>query len=670
MLSEFQRMGYGGKRFAPAAAILGCVLAVLITPGGMATSGGIDEDVTGSMGCYCIGTVGNVNCDYRDQVTLADVALLIDYLYISGARLPNREEANINADPAGIIDISDIVMLIDHLFINGVELPLCPVPYNSPPDTRIVGFSEGVPFINSVEPHSIATGVRFRWTASDIVDHPYESPDFEFEYRLYGPYPDSLFELLLDSFVVPVFRTDDGQIFRFGQIPAAHFISCDTLWWPGGVREIICDTILIDTLEGATWFGWLDTLFDAENPAFVNNPDFYRVAAVSSDGGDAWTYDLCDSLYDLFADFPSDTTQEANFLFTVRAREPVDPAICDPTPAFRGLTVIDPKFERDILVMNWSASSHENKALEDSIKVYWDRTINSWVANNGLDGVVHFDPERDFEHVADYVHDSRMFGPALKYKVLIEIQDASVAGTWSAQGQPVTNVMAAMLVGANGWVAARVPLGSHGSMGSPAYTTAASPTYEYFFGVRRYIFPGWGSYIFDYYAGGGYGLPRVEDFIGAVPEYSPGWPDISIDTALLHHRYDWQGHIPYVPPYYDGFPYYPFLPDPGALPQVGWCEPTEDAEVLYRYVSLYGEEEHPYVPSRDYHGKPVMHRLDRGLFRSVHSNFTPLALEETTGQQMVDSVLNWLYEKWCPENTSKMILPEDGNGGQQVGRVR
>lgn len=665
MLLEFQRMGHGSKRFAPAAAILGCVLAVLIAPGSMATAGEIDEDVAGSMGCYCVGTVGNVNCDYRDQVTLADVALMIDYLYISGARLPNREEANINADPAGIIDISDIVMLIDHLFINGIELPLCPVPYNSPPDTRIVGFLEGVPFINSVEPHSIATGVRFRWTASDIVDHPYQSPDFEFEYRMYGPYPDSLFELLLDSFVVQVFRTNDGQMFRFEQIPAAHFISCDTLWWPGGVRDIICDTILIDTLEGATWFGWLDTLFDAENPAFVNNPDFYRVAAVSSDGGDAWIYDLRDSLYDLYAAYPSDTTQETNFLFAVRARDPVDPTIYDPTPAFRGLTVIDPKFERDILVMNWSASAHENKALEDSIKVYWDQAIDSWVSNNGLDEVVHFDPERDFEHVAYYVQDSRMLGLALKYKVLIEVQDACVSGCWSTQDQPVTNVMAAMLVGANVWVAARVPLGNYNSLGALAGIFEASDTYGYFFGVERYYFPGWGSYIFDYFDGYGYGLPRVEDFVGAASQDPARWPELAVDTALLHQRYKWGGSLePLI------FPFYPFLPEPGALPQVGWCEPTEDAEVLYRYVSFYGENEHPYEPSRDYHGKPVMHRLDRGLFRSVHSNFTPLALEETTGRQMVDSVLNWLYEKWRPENTSKMILPEDGNGGQQDGRVR
>jgi hypothetical protein len=43
-----------------------------------------------------------------------------------------------------------------------------------------------------------------------------------------------------------------------------------------------------------------------------------------------------------------------------------------------------------------------------------------------------------------------------------------------------------------------------------------------------------------------------------------------------------------------------------------------------------------------------MHRVDRGVFRSVHSCFSPLAMETTGAQLLVDSVLNWLYEPWLP----------------------
>jgi hypothetical protein len=155
----------------------------------------------------------------------------------------------------------------------------------------------------------------------------------------------------------------------------------------------------------------------------------------------------------------------------------------------------------------------------------------------------------------------------------------------------------------------------------------------------------------------------VEDFVGATPRYPATWPEIAIDTALLHRRYDWQGSLDPL-----RFPFYPFLPDPGALPQVGWCILTPDAEVLYSYLSCYGEEPHPFEPTRDFHGRPVMVRVEREDFRSVHSVFTPLALDETTGQQMVDSVLNWLYEKWLPPPASGQ--PTDIVGASDQGGAR
>jgi len=81
-------------------------------------------------GC-CQGTVGNVDCDDSDEVTLADVAALIDYLYISGTPPCCWSEADATASalgPAGESDISlaDVAMLIDHLFISLRDLPDCP----------------------------------------------------------------------------------------------------------------------------------------------------------------------------------------------------------------------------------------------------------------------------------------------------------------------------------------------------------------------------------------------------------------------------------------------------------------------------------------------------------------------------------------------------------------
>jgi hypothetical protein len=114
------------------------------------------------------------------------------------------------------------------------------------------------------------------------------------------------------------------------------------------------------------------------------------------------------------------------------------------------------------------------------------------------------------------------------------------------------------------------------------------------------------------------------------------WPDLEIDTSLLRSRFSWRGSID--PPVY---PYYPFLPEIGALPEVGWVEPSADAEVLYRYRSLYGNS-HPISPDLIFENLPVMHRLDRGLFRTVHANFAPYVLSPATGQPMINAVLDWL----------------------------
>ena len=80
--------------------------------------------------CSCVGIVGNVNCDPIDDVTISDVTLLIDHLFISGVALCSLPEADVNQS-GGVnpgyddITISDVSALIDNLFISGTPLPTC-----------------------------------------------------------------------------------------------------------------------------------------------------------------------------------------------------------------------------------------------------------------------------------------------------------------------------------------------------------------------------------------------------------------------------------------------------------------------------------------------------------------------------------------------------------------
>lgn len=66
-----------------------------------------------SSGC-CAGITGNVDCDPENAVDIADLAALIDYLYISQAPLCCGSEANV--DGSDSIDVGDLSDLIQNLF--------------------------------------------------------------------------------------------------------------------------------------------------------------------------------------------------------------------------------------------------------------------------------------------------------------------------------------------------------------------------------------------------------------------------------------------------------------------------------------------------------------------------------------------------------------------------
>ncbi len=78
----------------------------------------------------CLGQVGNANGDPDDSVNLADIAIMVDYLFITGRLLDCWPEVDIDqsggSNPApGDITLGDITLLVDHLFINGTPLPDC-----------------------------------------------------------------------------------------------------------------------------------------------------------------------------------------------------------------------------------------------------------------------------------------------------------------------------------------------------------------------------------------------------------------------------------------------------------------------------------------------------------------------------------------------------------------
>ncbi|MBD3256837.1 hypothetical protein GF377_00290 [candidate division GN15 bacterium] len=84
--------------------------------------------VPDSSGC-CIGDRGNVDGSADDAVSLGDLTVLVDNLFVSIAPLTCWEEGNVDEsqpEGEGSVTLGDLTVLIDHLFISLDPLPPCP----------------------------------------------------------------------------------------------------------------------------------------------------------------------------------------------------------------------------------------------------------------------------------------------------------------------------------------------------------------------------------------------------------------------------------------------------------------------------------------------------------------------------------------------------------------
>jgi hypothetical protein len=74
----------------------------------------------------CVGIRGNVDGDPGDNINVADLTYLVDYLFRGGPPPPCTEEGNVDGDPGENINIADLTYLVDYLFRGGPPPPPCP----------------------------------------------------------------------------------------------------------------------------------------------------------------------------------------------------------------------------------------------------------------------------------------------------------------------------------------------------------------------------------------------------------------------------------------------------------------------------------------------------------------------------------------------------------------
>ena len=529
-----------------------------------------------------------------------------------------------NIDQADGTDITDLTFLIDHLFITLLDLPECPRAYNTPPVTQIIGFDPNTDFIKSLVSGRGGSVVSANWKAEDPVDFPLLTPSFEFNWKIYGPYFDdssgaNRWDTIKSQFVKTVFVLKTGEVLQFGR--AHTFIVCDTIPVPFGIDSVVllitCDTVLVDTVQSSNVYGTIDTLFDVNDPVFKFSND-NRVALSSWNGIDEWITDTTDTFYDLFGMSPSDTTIAATFVLWVQARDPVDSLVVDLTPDFVSFSVIDPKYERDVAVIDFQTAFIVNGITIDSARTYWQQAIDNWRPNTG------YEDSRDYWRVSQSIGSVLPLEYILSYKVIILLSDDSKSGLLI---HFLDRVFAAQLAGVGTWLMMRNPLfGGEGMNGD--FTRIIPSDYPEQFGVVDMVYSGW-----DWYARVASPPLRIEDFIGATSTQPQLWSDLAIDTSRLHSRYKWTT-FPLI-----------WVDSLGALPEVNYVVPVSGAEVMYTYNSLYGPN-HFLGEKLSFHDRPVAIRWETSRFRSAHWLFTPYAFEEAAIQPVIDSMLNWLMGSW------------------------
>jgi hypothetical protein len=77
-------------------------------------------------GCCLPPTRGNVNYDSEDQVNVADLTYLVDFLFAGGAPPPCWSEGNVDGDTDEMVNVADLTYLVDFLFKGGPLPAACP----------------------------------------------------------------------------------------------------------------------------------------------------------------------------------------------------------------------------------------------------------------------------------------------------------------------------------------------------------------------------------------------------------------------------------------------------------------------------------------------------------------------------------------------------------------
>jgi hypothetical protein len=348
------------------------------------------------------------------------------------------------------------------------------------------------------------------------------------------------------------------------------------------------------------------------------------------EASNGWVPDERDSVFNAYRFQPSDSTVERKFVLWVRSRDGAQ--VADLTPDFLEIIVIDPKFERDILLVDFTQTFFKaNYIPRNDIKDYFDTLITRW------DGSVDFDPSGFFnDYVPISVFNDVPLKRALQHKVIImyndEIRPAGLA-------TPGASIATAADAGVNVWGTMRCPVS--GWVDNPNFDLAPAPVLREYFGIQSLVFSGWVFNVTNP------PFVRIEDFMGTHTLDQANWPELAIDSQQLHERYVWGNpsggaFLPLIT-WVDSLPY---------LPEVNWCSrfsgPGSGTTPIYLYKSAYPAG-HFRGPDYTFEGSPVGILKETDLYRTVFFAFTPPGIRDAEMQVVANRVFDWLFEPWLTQ---------------------
>ncbi len=532
---------------------------------------------------------------------------------------------------------------------------------DNPPETYVaaIDYDEfNNPFINARTSGGLITGVRLRWYGEDLMDYPVDPPAFQFQWKMYGPYAyDSItggeWKMLVDSFTASVFVTNDAKIYRQlnGDTILIWCDSVDTV--AGTIDSFICEQILVDTISGNNNYGRLERMFLLDDPTFVGHDLNRFVDSSKSADGTGWINEARDTIFNVYRNRPQAATTQMRFLFWARCRD--DANVADLVPWYGPLGVIEPKYEREVAIIDWTKLSPAQRQCaprrnvdgslsRDSAYQYWHRALHSFFENVLGQDTLQFDS-------VDYIYingrgDNIDLATLLQHKVLIAYNDDCKNSNWYGNAgisRGAMKIYKAIDAGVNVWFLMRSPFKGEFTDREQSFNPARERgdyQFVYYFPLEEVRYTGW-----SYWAGPLSGTTRpdvrIEDFEEALvindESFShPGWPNVQVDSANLHGRIAFGGNPLYYPKlsWRDSLGYYP---------EVGWVVRRRGTDPLFLYKSRYGAN-HPLGATFSYEGSPVAFRYSTSLFRTAFFCFTPLGMEDNSMQVVIDSVMNFLYD--------------------------